>query len=224
MQFFLAQGDFGSFWSLISNSGPIAHAVLLLLLFFSVLSWTIIVQKVRLYKEVADQSESFYNRFRRTSSLSRLYEDSKSFPKSPLAGVFRSGYEELHHQIGPQEEPQQADAARAQLRSLNSLERTLHKSAQSEMTSLEHSLSWLATTGAVTPFIGLLGTVVGIINAFQGLGSGSVTTIQAVAPGISEALVATAGGLFAAIPAVIAYNHFVNRLKVFELEKEVKDD
>ena len=99
-------------------------------------------------------------------------------------------------------------------KSLDGLQRTLQKSAQTEMTMLEDSLSWLATTGTVTPFIGLLGTVIGIINAFQGLGEGSVSTIQAVAPGISEALVATAGGLFAAIPAVIAYNYFIDRLKV----------
>ena len=88
------------------------------------------------------------------------------------------------------------------------------------MTTLEGSLSWLATTGAVTPFIGLFGTVIGIINAFQGLGEGALTTIQAVAPGISEALVATAAGLFAAIPAVIAYNQFVSRLKVFGVEMD----
>ncbi len=88
------------------------------------------------------------------------------------------------------------------------------------MTALETSLPWLATTGAVSPFIGLFGTVIGIINAFQGLGEGAVTTIQAVAPGISEALVATAAGLFAAIPAVIAYNQFVNRLKLFGVEMD----
>ena len=98
------------------------------------------------------------------------------------------------------------------------LERSIRRSAQTEMTALESSLGWLATTAAVTPFIGLFGTVVGIINAFQGLGQGGASTIQAVAPGISEALVATAAGLFAAIPAVIAYNHFINDLKVFGVE------
>ena len=103
---------------------------------------------------------------------------------------------------------------------MNGLERSLQKAASSEMTTLEQSLNWLATTGSVTPFIGLFGTVVGIINAFQGLGEGTSTTIQAVAPGISEALVATAAGLFAAIPAVIAYNHFLGRLKVFGAEMD----
>ena len=221
--FFLAQESFGSFWSLVATSGPIAQAVLVVLLVFSVGSWTIIGKKVRFYREVNDQSQEFYGLFRKTASLSQLYGDCQRYPKSPLAGIFKSGYEELNHQIkvadpsagGPEVTP-----STGALKSLNGLQRTIQKSAQTEMTTLEHSLSWLATTGAVTPFIGLFGTVIGIINAFQGLGAGSVTTIQAVAPGISEALVATAGGLFAAIPAVIAYNHFVNRLKVFGVEMD----
>ncbi len=221
--FFLAQESFGSFWSLVATSGPIAQAVLVVLLVFSVVSWTIIGKKVRFYREVNDQSQEFYGLFRKTASLSQLYGDCQRYPKSPLAGIFKSGYEDLNHQIKAADPsaggPEAAQGAGA-LKSLNGLQRTVQKSAQTEMTTLEHSLSWLATTGAVTPFIGLFGTVIGIINAFQGLGAGSVTTIQAVAPGISEALVATAGGLFAAIPAVIAYNHFVNRLKVFGVEMD----
>ena len=223
MMFFLAQGSFGSFGSLVANSGPIARAVLLVLLVFSVVSWAIIFKKVRFYREVNDQSQEFYGLFRKTASLSQLYGDCQRYSKSPLAGIFKSGYEELNHQIkasDPASGLPETSAAKGTLKSLNGLERTLHKSAQTEMTTLEDSLSWLATTGAVTPFIGLFGTVIGIINAFQGLGEGSVTTIQAVAPGISEALVATAGGLFAAIPAVIAYNQFVNRLKVFGVEMD----
>jgi biopolymer transport protein TolQ len=106
------------------------------------------------------------------------------------------------------------------LAGISGLERMLKKAAMAEMMGMERSLSWLATTGAVTPFIGLFGTVVGIINAFQGLGEGSTTTIQAVAPGISEALVATAAGLFAAIPAVIGYNHFISRLRQFGAEMD----
>jgi biopolymer transport protein TolQ len=152
-----------------------------------------------------------------------LYGDCQRYPKSPLAGIFRSGYQELNQQIkasDPSGGALEVSEAKGTLKSLDGLQRTLHKTAQTEMTTLEHSLSWLATTGAVSPFIGLFGTVIGIINAFQGLGEGSVTTIQAVAPGISEALVATAGGLFAAIPAVIAYNQFVSRLKVFGVEMD----
>lgn len=221
--FFLAQGSFGSFWSLVAASGPIVQAVLVILLFFSVASWAIIFKKVRFYKDVDHQSQEFYGLFRRTASLSKLYSDCQRYPRSPLAGIFKSGYEELNQQMNPSSsgvEATETSKNQGMIKSLNRVQRTLLKSAQTEMTTLEHSLSWLASTGAVTPFIGLFGTVIGIINAFQGLGQGSVTTIQAVAPGISEALVATAAGLFTAIPAVIGYNHFVHRLKVFGVEMD----
>ena len=99
MALFIAQGSFGSFWSLVGNSGPIAQMVLLILLFFSLFSWGIIFQKVRFYKEVGRQSEAFYDRFRRTSSLSELYSKCERFPQSPLAGIFKGGYEELSHQM-----------------------------------------------------------------------------------------------------------------------------
>ena len=220
---FIAQGNFGSFWSLVSSSGPIAQMVLLILLFFSLFSWGIIFQKIRFYKEVGQQSQEFYSRFRRTSSLSELYGKCERFPQSPLAGIFKSGYEELSQQMGSSksgDDSPQLSLNPGTLKSLNGVQRALHKTAQTEMTVLEASLAWLATTGAVTPFIGLFGTVIGIINAFQGLGQGSVSTIQAVAPGISEALVATAAGLFAAIPAVIAYNQFIHRLKLFGVEMD----
>ena len=216
----IAQGTFGGFWSLVLNSGPMGQLVMLVLLFFSVFSWSIVFKKVRFYKEAERQSQNFYDEFRRTSNLSTLYQDCQRFPNSPLAGIFKSGFEELTQQINATQPEEATPESSESLKSLNGLERTLQKASQTEMTTLEDSLSWLATTGAVTPFIGLFGTVIGIINAFQGLGQGTTTTIQAVAPGISEALVATAGGLFAAIPAVIAYNHFVNRLKVFGVEMD----
>lgn len=216
-----AQG-FGSFWELIVNSGPIALVVLLILLAFSVFSWTIIYRKWRTYAAVDHESRVFYDEFKRKSSLSEIYRECEHFPMSPLAGMFKTGYQELRRQVaalkGSSEDSESGRKPR--LRSLDALERALQKASQSEMTTLERSLPWLATTGAVSPFIGLFGTVVGIINAFQGLGEGSTTTIQAVAPGISEALVATAAGLFAAIPAVIFYNHFVHRLKVFGAEMD----
>ncbi|HSR66747.1 MAG TPA: MotA/TolQ/ExbB proton channel family protein [Acidobacteriota bacterium] len=216
----LAQG-FGSFWQLIANSGPIALLVLLILVFFSVLSWAIIVKKWRFYGQVESESQDFYEVFKKKASLSEIYQECERYTMSPLAGMYKTGYQELHRQLsaskqGEKEHPSTATA----LRSLDSLQRALDKSAQNEMTVLERSLDWLATTGSVTPFIGLFGTVIGIINAFQGLGQGSATTIQAVAPGISEALVATAAGLFAAIPAVIFYNHFIQRLKVFGAEMD----
>lgn len=220
---FLLQGNFGSFWTLIASSGPIVQAVLAILLFFSLFSWTIIFKKVRSFKQVGQQSQGFYDHFRKTSSLSDIYRDCQHYPMSPLAGIFKEGYEELTQQVKAlraQTNSPVASQERVTLKSVSGFQRALQKSAMAEMTTLERSLNWLATTGAVTPFIGLFGTVVGIINAFQGLGEGSVTTIQAVAPGISEALVATAAGLFAAIPAVIAYNHFIHRLKVFGSEMD----
>ncbi len=212
----LLEGTFGSFWSLVGNSGPIAQMVLLILLFFSILSWTIIFRKLRSFRKVKRQTGEFYQEFRRSESLSQIYRDCDRFPMSPLAGVFKSAYTELNQQMDASDRKPE----KLVLKSLNGLQRSLQRASLAEMTALERSLNWLATTGSVTPFIGLFGTVVGIINAFQGLGEGSATTIQAVAPGISEALVATAAGLFAAIPAVIGYNHFLNDLKVFGAEMD----
>jgi len=219
----LLQSSLGSFWSLIAQSGPIAQAVLLVLLFFSILSWTIIIKKHKFYKEIEQQSFEFHEDFQQSSSLSEIYRDCERYPMSPLAGIFKSGYQELNHRVqtAKSEDESSKEAQRqAVALGISGLERTLKKAAMGEMVGMERSLSWLATTGAVTPFIGLFGTVVGIINAFQGLGQGSTTTIQAVAPGISEALVATAAGLFAAIPAVIGYNHFITRLRHFGVEMD----
>lgn len=219
----LQQGGAG-FWALILHSSLIAQVVLLILVGFSIFSWAIIFKKWRFYNHVAEQSSGFYEDFRGRSSLSEIYSDCKRYPLSPLAGIFESAYEELSHQLRLNQSDSNPGAPAGQeeprIKSLGGLERSLRKAAQAEMAELEQSLTWLATTGSVTPFIGLFGTVVGIINAFQGLGQGAATTIQAVAPGISEALVATAAGLFAAIPAVIFYNHFIGRLKVFGAEMD----
>jgi biopolymer transport protein TolQ len=195
----------------------------LILLFFSVLSWTIIFKKYRFYREIEQQSLEFHEEFQRRTSLSEIYRECERYPLSPLAGIYRSGYQELNHRVqAGKNEGGISETAQRQvvLAGLDGLERTLKKASMAEMMTMERSLSWLATTGAVTPFIGLFGTVVGIINAFQGLGQGTTTTIQAVAPGISEALVATAAGLFAAIPAVIGYNHFISRLRHFGAEMD----
>ena len=213
------ESGFGSFWSLIAQSGPIAQLVLLILLFSSILSWAIIVSKFRSFRKVRHQSLEFYDLFRRSASLSEIHRSCDLYPLSPLAGIFKRGYRELEHWIQVRESEDSSPSDQS-FQGLGGLERALYKAATAEMTTLEHSLSWLATTGSVTPFIGLFGTVIGIINAFQGLGQGGTTTIQAVAPGISEALVATAAGLFAAIPAVIAYNHFLNQLKVIGAEMD----
>ncbi len=219
----LLQSSFAGFWSLVMNSGPVAKMVLLVLVGFSVLSWAIMIKKYRIYKQVEDQSQSFHEEFQRLSSLSEIYRECEQYPMSPLAGIFKNGYVELNYRVQSARNStgrEKTDERQVVMNGIDGLQRTLRKAAMSEMLAMERSLSWLATTGAVTPFIGLFGTVVGIINAFQGLGAGGPTTIQAVAPGISEALVATAAGLFAAIPAVIGYNHFLNRLRQFGAEMD----
>jgi biopolymer transport protein TolQ len=219
----ILQSSFSSFWSLVVHSGPVAQLVLLILLGFSILSWAIIYKKHRLFNEIERQSIEFHEEFQQRSSLSEIYSECENYPGSPLAGIFANGYQELNHRIqAARSRTESGEQSQRQtvMSSLEGLKRTLSKASMAEMLTMEKSLNWLATTGAVTPFIGLFGTVVGIINAFQGLGEGGTTTIQAVAPGISEALVATAAGLFAAIPAVIGYNYFLNRLRQFGAEMD----
>lgn len=208
-------------WSLVAASSPIGQVVLLVLLGFSILSCAIMLRKWRTFQKADLQSREFYDLFRKSGRLSDVFVATDRYPASPLAGVFKSGYHELNRQIQARQSiatsPEQAlpGVSRPTIKSLQGIERSLQKQGAAEMSQLEGSLSWLATTATVAPFIGLFGTVVGIINAFTGLSQASGTTIQAVAPGIAEALVTTAAGLFAAIPAVIAYNQFLNRLKRF---------
>lgn len=136
-----------------------------------------------------------------------------------MPGIFSAGYQELNTQIQALK-PQTSTSPVLSDRNLVGIQRSLQRAAAAELSVLEKSLSWLATTGSVAPFVGLLGTVVGIINAFNGLGMEKTASIQAVAPGIAEALIATAAGLFAAIPAVIAYNQFISNMKNFAAEMD----
>ncbi len=135
--FFLAQDSFGSFGSLVLNSGPMAEVILIILLFFSIASWGIIFKKVRFYREVKEQSQQFYGLFRKTASLSQLYGDCQRYPQSPLAGIFRNGYQELKNQIkasDPAGGLPEGSEVKGTLKSLNGLQRTLQKSAQTEST------------------------------------------------------------------------------------------
>lgn len=166
------------------------------------------------FRAVDQQSRAFVAVFRKSSRLSEVDSASELYRKTPLAGLFNAAYHELNAQIqslpggsGSNPHPVMSE------RNLSGIQRTLQRASAAELSALEKSMSWLATTGAVTPFIGLLGTVVGIISAFQGLGLEKTASIQAVAPGIADALIATAAGLFAAIPAVIAYNQFIAHIK-----------
>ncbi|HZO98711.1 MAG TPA: MotA/TolQ/ExbB proton channel family protein [Terriglobia bacterium] len=200
----------GEVWQLIASTGIVARVVLLLLLFFSVLSWAIIFKKAKNFKAARQESREFLRVFRQSKKLSEIRSFGLNLKASPLPGVFEAGYREIESQAVISENP-----GKPRIRSLQAVQRALQIASSSELSRMEQWLSWLATTGAVTPFIGLFGTVWGIIDAFHGLGTAGTASLRSVAPGISEALITTAAGLFAAIPAVIAYNQFVQRLKEF---------
>lgn len=200
----------GEIWQLLAQTGLVARIVLFILLAFSVLSWAIIFHKHRSFKAARRDSREFLKIFRQSKKLSDIRASCKSLKASPLVEVFLAGYREIESQAVAGENP-----GKPRIRSLDAVQRALQIAASAELTRLEQWLSWLATTGSVTPFIGLFGTVWGIIDAFQGLGTAGTASLRSVAPGISEALVTTAAGLFAAIPAVVAYNQFVQRIKEF---------
>jgi len=191
----------GEITSLIETSGLVAKAVLLILLIFSLMSWAIIFAKWGLFRRARVQSNRFMRAFRKSQRMQDVSAVAEQFKPSPLVGVFEGAYDELR---------KQAPALR-----MTALQRATQIASSEELTRLESRLPWLATTAAVTPFIGLFGTVWGIIDAFHGLGTAGAATLRAVAPGISEALVTTAAGLFAAIPALIAYNLFTQHIREF---------
>ena len=200
----------GEIWQLLANTGLVARIVLFILLVFSVFSWAIIFQKHRTFKAARRDSREFLKIFRQSKKLSDIRAACKTLKASPLVEVFLAGYREIESQAVAGENP-----GKPRIRSLDSVHRALQIAASTELTRMEQRLSWLATTGSVTPFIGLFGTVWGIIDAFRGLGAAGTASLRSVAPGISEALVTTAAGLFAAIPAVVAYNQFVQHIKEF---------
>ena len=195
----------GEVVDMISNSGPIAKLILLALLAFSVISWAIILTKWSLLKRARAQSGRFVRAFRKAQRLQDIAAVADQFKPSPLVGVFEGGYEEYRRQV----------AATGGIRSLVSIQRGMQIGASEAITRLERNMPWLAITAAVTPFVGLFGTVWGIIDAFHGLGTAGAATLRAVAPGISEALITTAAGLAAAIPAVIAYNLIGSSIREF---------
>jgi len=198
----LASAIGGEITSLIETSGLVAKLVLVILLVFSVMSWAIIFAKWGLFRRARVQSNRFIRAFRKSQRIQDISAVADQFRPSPLVAVFEGAYDELRKQ------------APMPLR-MPALQRATQIASSEELSRLESRLPWLATTGAVTPFIGLFGTVWGIIDAFHGLGTAGAATLRAVAPGISEALITTAAGLFAAIPAVIAYNIFTQHIREF---------
>jgi biopolymer transport protein TolQ len=208
--------------NLILQTGVVAKGVLILLLFFSLACWTIIFLKLRVFRRADRQDERFLRLFREGRSLNNVYEDCRRFSHSPLAALFREGYREIGSAVkgnpsgtapaaSPDPQPKGQEALAGEL--LSRLSRVLRHASLREMSALERMLIFLATTGNVTPFIGLFGTVWGIMDAFHSIGMTGSANLGAVAPGIAEALITTAAGLATAIPGVIAYNYFLNRIK-----------
>ncbi|HEV2424217.1 MAG TPA: MotA/TolQ/ExbB proton channel family protein [Terriglobia bacterium] len=195
---------------LLANTGLVAQIVLVVLLIFSVISWAVILRKYQSFKHARRASAEFLRVFRESKKLSEIKSSADAHKESPLVGVFLNGYREIEGQVYYTENP-----GKPRIRSLESVQRSLQIAASSELSRREQWLSFLATTGGITPFIGLFGTVWGIIDAFHGLANATTASLHSVAPGISEALITTAAGLFAAIPAVIAYNYFLQRIKEF---------
>jgi len=207
----------GGLLQILSESSPFSQVVLAILIVFSIASWAIILFKTFSYRAVARQTATFLEVFRKSQKFSDVQAVCPSLPSSPLVGVFQAGYAELTAQFRLTNQAASPGSAgsRPILKSLEAVDRALIRAATTEVNRLEGRLTFLATTASVTPFIGLFGTVVGITIAFQRIGATGSTNLAVVGPGISEALIATAAGLFAAIPAVIFYNHFVHRVKDF---------
>jgi biopolymer transport protein TolQ len=196
-------------FKLLSNATIVVQAILLILLFFSVFSWTIIIFKRRALRTAAAQSKKFSEVFKKSRNLAEVQEAAKTYPGSPLAAIFQAGFKEMAYLA----KQQTAAAAGTNGSRLENLGRALTKASNAEVAKMEKMMGFLATTGSVTPFIGLFGTVWGIMYAFFRIGSTKTASLAIVAPPIAEALIATAVGLFAAIPAVIAYNAFLHTIK-----------
>jgi biopolymer transport protein TolQ len=212
---------------LLARSSAVTKIVLLFLALFSIISWSIILYKKWTFGRASRQSASFIDVFRRSNKFSEVQAICQSVRESPLVGLFQAGYAELTAQLRQNGQPEapggsnpRPTPARPTLKSLTAVDRALLRASVVEVNKLEHRIPFLATTASISPFIGLFGTVWGIMAAFQGIGQTGSTNLGVVAPGIAEALVATAAGLFAAIPAVYFYNSLTQRVKLFASEMD----
>jgi biopolymer transport protein TolQ len=187
------------------NSGPVALTVLGVLLLSSLYSWAIIFGKLGTFKRARNQSTRFLRAFRKATRLGEIATVSEQFKPSPLVSVFDEVYETYRRQTGGYGPP----------RNITALERSAQTASSESLTVLEARLTWLATIAATAPFVGLFGTIMGIVDAFHGLGTAGAATLRAVAPGVSEALITTAAGMLVAVPAVVAYNQFTARCREF---------
>jgi biopolymer transport protein TolQ len=210
--------------TLLTGSTYIARVVLLILGLFSVISWGIALYKMWTFRRGQRQSAQFLDVFRRSNKFSEVQAVCRSLSDSPLVGLFQAGYAELTAQLRQPEVSNgpnpAAPGGRPTLKSLSAVDRALLRASAVETNRLERGVPFFATTASTTPFIGLFGTVWGILIAFAGIAQTGSTNLSAVAPGIAEALITTAAGLFAAIPAVLFYNYYSHRVKNFASEMD----
>lgn len=210
--------------SVIRHGSLVSQVVLLILVLFSAISWGVIFYKLWQFQRAQRQSASFLEIFRRSSKFSEVQAVCRTLAESPLVGIFQAGYAELTAQLktanapggnpGPEGRPA-GSPARPTLKSFDALDRALLRASGVEMQRLERRVTFLATTASIAPFIGLFGTVWGIMTSFREIANAGSTSLAVVGPGIADALIATAAGLFAAIPAVYFYNHFTHHVKTF---------
>ena len=214
-------------FNMIIHAGPMVKFVLLLLLFFSITSWAIMLMKYRYIKKAFSESAEFIDFFWKSRNLSNAFSKAKQLRGSPVARIFRIGYAELKNlsrsgtskkQESKRSSENENASLSARFTGIDNVKRALRRAINIETTRMIRMVPFLATTGNTAPFIGLFGTVWGIMSSFHGIALKGSASLAAVAPGISEALVATAAGLAAAIPAVIAFNHFMQKIRVIESE------
>ena len=208
---------------MILQAGPVGQLVMLVLLLFSVISWSIVIIKVRLFKKVLTDSQDFLEVFWSSKKLSDAYDSAQEYEYSPEATIFSAGFTELQkiNKIRSRKDAiSQPETLDMQLATMDNLKRAIRKAESQEVTEMGKYLPFLATTGSATPFIGLFGTVWGIMASFHDIGQRGSASLAVVAPGISEALIATAAGLAVAIPAVIFYNYFANKLTYIDGEMQ----
>lgn len=195
---------------LLLNAGPMGKAVIALLLFISMFCWSVILAKTKKLKSVQTDNQKFLNFFWQSKSMDEIFQKIDQYSNSPIASVFRSGMKELRKLTGTGDGIAELE--------VENISRSLSRTSNDEIASLEKHITWLATTASAAPFIGLFGTVWGIMTSFQSIGASGAANLAVVAPGISEALIATAAGIAAAIPAAVFYNHFLNKIKRVALD------
>jgi biopolymer transport protein TolQ len=208
---------------MILHAGPIGQLVMLVLLLFSVISWSIVFIKARLFKKISTDTRDFLEAFWSSSKLSDAYDTAQDYEYSPEATIFSAGFTELQkiNKIRSRKDgSNQPETLDMQMATMDNLKRAIRKAESQEITEMGKYLPFLATTGSAAPFIGLFGTVWGIMASFHDIGMRGSASLAVVAPGISEALIATAAGLAVAIPAVIFYNYFANKLTYIDGEMQ----